>query len=76
MLLETFETMRQCEPEGFIASTLKVAAGTKEEKAYEARINALHNRISTEVIAILLHQRIGKLSNQQRTLLMLGEEGG
>ena len=63
-LVEVFETMRQCESDGFVASTLgskelekKDKAGTVREvlgKQYEQRVAALHERVATRVMAMLL----------------------
>lgn len=67
-LVEIFETMRQCEPDGFITCTLKSSQlsesrRTKMLSAYKARIEALQVKVATHVMAMMLHERVNKLNH-------------
>ena len=62
-LVEIFETMRQCEEDGFVTSTLASKELDKKDKApvkallvkqYEQRMAQLHERVATRVMAMLL----------------------
>ena len=66
-LHEINETMRQCEDEGFIACTLnskELAAPRSSAKlndltaAYRARVIALHKRVATNAMAMVLHSKL------------------
>jgi hypothetical protein len=63
-----FETMRQCEADGFIACTLKSAQLTEGRRkemhaAYLSHIQALREAISSHVMRLVLHHRNVQLDN-------------
>jgi len=64
-LIEVFETMRQCESDGFVACTLKSASlGEAKRKelllSYQQRISALHDRVATHAMALVLRKHAAR----------------
>ena len=60
-LVEVYETLKQCEPGGYITKQLAHKYDKKLRRLlnddWEARFEALHNDLSVQVMSMLLHQR-------------------
>ena len=62
VLLEVFETLRQCESDGFITGVLKSKQLAKAKRKEQARalfqrLGELKRKVSTQVVAMALHNR-------------------
>ena len=69
-LVEVYETLKQCEPGGYITKQLAHKYDKKLRRLlnddWEARFEALHNDLSVQVMSMLLHQRKVDLAGRRQ----------